>query len=326
MKRILLMLIFVVFTVCILTHSQISLFYALSGITLWYEKMLPSLVPFMILSGIMVRLHLTEGFSALLYPVIGKLYRVSKNGCYAMFIGFLCGFPMGAKTIADLMEQKMISESEGAYLLTFCNNIGPVYFCSFVLPLLHRRLLWPYVFGMYGIPLLYGLLLRYTLFRKYPAPLWRQGGLATGSEPVRTADLRAAHKTHAAHSDGLSVLTAIDDSIRSAMQSALGLCGYMILFNLFNLVPHLIFGEIPVRMAPLFEITGGLSLIGDKQPLYVLLLLPFGGLSCIAQTYHCIRNTSLSIASYTLHKIILTLLCAGYYLLWYLCVGNTFLH
>lgn len=47
-------LLFLLLLGCILTNSQISLSYAAMGLNLWFEKMIPSLLPFMILSGTMV--------------------------------------------------------------------------------------------------------------------------------------------------------------------------------------------------------------------------------------------------------------------------------
>ena len=155
-------ILFFILSGCILTHSRLSLSYASMGLELWLQNMIPALLPFMILSGIMVRLNLTERASLILYPVVKPLFKVRKNVCYAMLVGFLCGFPMGARVVDDLYTRQMITKKEAEYLLAFCNNIGPVYFCSFVLPLLGRRLLFPYLFGMYGIPLLYGLVLRCT--------------------------------------------------------------------------------------------------------------------------------------------------------------------
>ena len=154
---------FLILLGCILTHSQISLIYAVMGLELWFQKMIPSLLPFMILSGIMVRMKLTDKAAMVIYPVVRPIFRVRKNVCYAMLMGFLCGFPMGARVVDDLYIRTMISKREAEYLLAFCNNIGPVYFCSFVLPLLGRKLVLPYLLGMYGIPLLYGFILRYTL-------------------------------------------------------------------------------------------------------------------------------------------------------------------
>lgn len=294
--------VFLYITVCILTHSKISLYYALLGLDLWYEKMIPALLPFMILSGVMVRMNLTELFTALIYPVVRPLFRVSKNVCYCMLIGFLCGFPMGARTVSDLYERERITKREAEFLLAFVNNIGPVYFTGFVLPLIGRRLVLPYVFGMYGIPLLYGLALRHTVYR----------------------DLGCASCSHGQKVTG-TLLGHIDDSIHAGVANILTLGGYMILFNLFNLIPHIILKHPPKILAPLFEISGGLMMLGDSCPIYTLMVLPFGGLSCIAQTYTCIKNTDLSISVYTFHKFVLTGLSGVYYFLWYLLSSRTFL-
>ncbi len=302
---------FLLITGCILSHSQLSLAYALIGLDLWFNKMVPSLFPFMILSGVMIRMNLTRLFSKLLSPIIRPIFRVSENVCYAMIMGFLCGFPMGAKTVADLLKREMITLREAKFLLAFCNNIGPVYFCSFVLPLLGRQLVLPYLFGMYGLPLLYGLFLRYTWYRD----LGVLNSVANSVTAQSTANSKGSK----------NLLNEVDDAITSSIQSILSLGGYMIFFNLLNLIPHIILGTPPIYLAPLFEITGGLKLTEGQLPLYGLILLPFGGLSCIAQTNSCIKGTALSVSEYTMHKIILMLLTAIYYLGWFILCPSGFL-
>lgn len=310
----LLSILFIILVFCILTNSSLSLSYAALGLELWFQKMIPTLLPFMILSGIMVRLKLTEKISMAAYPFVRPLFRVRKNVCYAMLMGFLCGFPMGAKVVDDLYSREMITKREAEYLLSFCNNIGPVYFCGFVLPLLGRRLVLPYLFGMYGIPLLYGLVLRCTLFR------------SLDSEPTipPAAELVCCERADTP-SFVKKLLEAVNGSIYSSVQSILMLGGYMILFNLLNLLPHLLFRKPPIYIAPLLEITGGLSMLQDALPLYSLLALSFGGLSCIAQTYSCIGQTDLSITGYTAHKLVLTLLNALFYLGWFILSPASFL-
>lgn len=297
-------LFFLIMICSILTHSQLSLYYAFMGLELWYEKMIPTLLPFMILSGLMIRLRLTEGFTTLVYPLVRPFFHVSRNVCYCMLMGFLCGFPMGAKTVYDLYSRGMINRREAEFLLAFCNNVGPVYFISFVLPLLKRQLILPYVLGMYGIPLLYGIVLRHTMFR----------------DISYTTEYNTANERLRPH-----LVNELDDAITSSVQSILGLVGYMVLFNLLNLLPHLFLGKQPYILAPLLELSGGLHLLQDKSPLYTLLLLPFGGLSCIAQTYSCIKNTNLSISNYVGHKFVLVVLTATYYLGWFLLFPASFL-
>lgn len=323
----LMILLFLLLAGCILTNSSLSLSYASLGLELWLQKMIPSLFPFMILSGIMVRLNLTEKIAMAAYPLVNRIYRIRKNACYCMLLGFLCGFPMGAKVTGELFERGQLTHREAEYLLAFCNNIGPVYFCSFVLPLLRRELTAPYLFGMYGIPLLYGLVLRGTVYRDLSglqSPSVHIAGTSSGAE-LRTAELGSFKSSRRVRLTPAQVLEATDQSIRSSGQSILTLGGYMILFNLLNLLPHVVAGHSLPVLSPLLEITGGLGMLKGALPLYSLLSLSFGGLSCIAQTYSCIRGCGLSLAHYIYHKVILTMLNAVFYLCWFLLLPDSFL-
>ena len=294
---------FLLITYCILTHSRLSLQYAFTGLELWYNNMIPTLLPFMILSGTLIRMGLTEGFVTIVYPLINPLFHVSRNACYVITMGFLCGFPMGAKCVNDMYVHGKISHREAEWLLSFCNNIGPVYFVSFALPLIGHPKMLPCVLGMYGLPLLYGLALRYTLFRDL------------GNTGSAYSDNQALSSRQSTGQEPPEFFHSLDAAISSSLQSILMLGGYMVLFNLLMLIPHLLLGQVPRYISPLLEITGGLKQLGDTLPLYSLILLPFGGFSCIAQTYTCISDTGLPIGGYVLHKLVLTALTALYYLL-----------
>ena len=287
-------LFFLLLTYFILTHSSLSLYYAFHGLTLWYNKMIPSLLPFMILSGMLIRMHLSEKFVILIHPVLKRIFRCSPNVSYGIVMGFLCGFPMGAKVTADLLKEEKITACEARFLLSFCNNIGPVYFCTFVIPTLEIQNIRLALFGMYGLPLLYGIFLRYTFFRKELNAIYSE-------QP----DHRVLQKA--------SLLTALDDSIRSSIASISMLCGYMIIFNLLNILPHIFLPQMHQYIAPLLEITGGITISDNILPVYILILLPFGGLSCIAQTNSILQGTGLSIKNYIRHKLVLTGITFGFY-------------
>lgn len=277
-----------------------SVYYAFTGLTLWFQKMIPSLFPFMILSGIMIRMDLTKYFAMVLSPLLKPLFKVSGNGAYCIIMGFLCGFPMGAKVIADLYERSKISKAEATYLLSYCNNIGPIYFTSFALPVLGIPVSLPYLFGMYGLPLLYGIILCRLTKNLLQNPKHDEAHAPANQNHIST--------------ESASILVHIDGAIQSAIESITKLGGYMILFNLLNLIPALILPENWLPFGNLIlEITSGISRIGASSPIAVLILLPFGGLSCIAQTYSIIKSTDLSLSNYCLHKCILTVITACYY-------------
>jgi sporulation integral membrane protein YlbJ len=291
-----------------LRYPALSLEYASTGLTLWFTKMVPTLLPFMILSGIMIRMNLTERFVGLLHPLLHRIYGTSRNGSYTIIMGFLCGFPMGARIVGELYEQHKLSREESALLLSFCNNIGPIYFLSYVIPTLGiDRPGRPFLL-MYGIPLLYGFL----LMRIRPM-MTRTVSSCENHPEVRS--LRAEHP------GSCSLLAAIDASVLSGLIGIARLGGYMVFFNLLNIVfqpfQHVNTNILNIYRC-LLEITSGIDYSGRSINFAILILLPFGGFSCIAQTYSMIRQTDLSLRPYLYHKAVQTAITAACYLLLYL--------
>lgn len=285
--------------VLLLRYPVLSLQYAATGLQLWFQKMIPTLLPFMILSGILIAMNLTEKFVKALHPLLHTVYRLSPNGSYTLFMGFLCGFPMGARIVGQLREQEKLSRKEGNCLLAFCNNIGPIYFLSYVVPTLSIKKPLICFSIMYGIPLLYGIL----VMRLFPL-----------SSPLVTEKQEVLKQAAPAN----SLLTAIDTAIQSGLVGIAKLGGYMVFFNLLNIM-FVPFRHLPAGLLAcyqlLLEITSGIDQYGHLYPYAVLILLPFGGFSCIAQTYSMIRHTDLSIRAYLFHKLAQTGLTALCYLL-----------
>ena len=283
-----------------------ALHYASTGLLLWFQKMIPTLLPFMILSGIMIRMNLTERFVRLFHPVFHKIWGTSPNGSYVILTGMFCGFPMGARVIGQLCQAGKLSEKEGSFLLAFCNNIGPVYFLSFVMSTLSLSGNYLPFLVMYGVPLCYGAVMyRFSLIiRKHTAAASSTAVFQAASRP----DVPVC----------VSFLEAVDDSIVSSLIGIGKLGGYMVFFNLLNIM-FLPFSSLPERFLAfcncILEITSGISFAGKQETLMILILLPFGGFSCIAQTYSMIKETNLSISHYFLHKCAQTVITALIYVL-----------
>lgn len=275
-----------VLALSILRAPATACFYAALALQLWFERMIPSLFPFMVLSGLILRLNLGRLFALPFYPVLGRLYRISKTMCTMLFMGFFFGFPLGAKCVAEAYELKQLSKPQAQFLLSFCNNIGPVYLLGFALPLLgfsegfDSGLKIAVIAVFFGIPMLYGFILRNTVYRHISLTETALYGEPTGGP--------------------ISFITALDASVTSACTAITRLGGYMIFFIVCNL---------PLKqtalLAPVLEITSGLTLAkGVLPPALSMTFLTFGGLSCFAQTYTCIRDTDLSFRDYCLHKLL----------------------
>lgn len=133
MKRLFLTIICGIAIFIILVSPELITDGVRQGIELSLYSVIPSLLPFMVLTNIMLKYNLCEYISYLFNPLLSKIFRISSNGCFAIIIGFTCGYPMGAKIVGDLYNNNLISKSEAGYLITFCNNCSITFLLNYVL-------------------------------------------------------------------------------------------------------------------------------------------------------------------------------------------------
>ena len=150
----------------------------------------------------------------------------------------------------------------------------------------------------------------------------------TGGEPPCPAQFSGNPRAHGKaaqkpHQQGVGAvwrgLPATDNAVLSGLLGIAKLGGYMVFFNLLNIL-FVPFTRLPDALLNAYccilEITGGIARCGARHPFLVLVMLPFGGFSCIAQTYSMIRDAGLSIRAYVFHKLAQTALTALIYMLW----------
>ena len=342
MKNRLIQLIFTLFCcsflVLLFLYSKECIALASNGLLIWYRNMIPSLFPCMVLSGFMIRSGLSLKIGQWLQPFLGMFFRLPSHMLYAIFMGFLCGFPMGAKIVSDMLEKEQITLKEGEYLLAFCNNIGPLYMLGYVIPLFGYQNVWTILGLMYLVPFGYGLILRYFL-----PHYTKQFSLRINSAFQKNSSYKlcACSYVETNYNTLPNFLTCFQQSLSSSIEQITMLGGCMVFFNCFLIFPqmleHVLSKSRIVSYCPLLtallsslvEIGGGLQQLSSAfsssnanshlqtntflssltnfnvSHVYLpLALLTFGGLSCIAQTYFITKNTGLKISTYIKHKVI----------------------
>lgn len=299
--------------ICLLllfTHPAAAASGCSKGLLLWYSAVLPSLLPFLILSSILIRTGLFKYLNRLYAPCLCRIFRISENGCYAVILGFLCGFPMGAKVIADLVREKCIPAEEGSYLLGFCNNVSPAFFLNYVclLKLGYASVPWPLVCLFYGLPLLYGLVSRpFYCFSPDPDAAQKQTSLHRLDFPM------------------------LDACIMDSFMTITRLGGYIMLFTIF--IEFLYIFPLPpaiqILLSAVMEISSGtaaLAALPYPEPLRTSLVCScaaFGGLCICAQTQSVLEGTPLCVVTWLRGRLILALLLP---LLLHLLSGAPVLH
>ena len=183
---------------------------AKDGLTLCFNVIVPSLFPFFVLSSLVVDLGLAAYLGRAMEGLMRPLFRVSGSCAAAVALGFIGGYPVGARTALQLYEQGLCSKPEAERLLAFCNNSGP----AFILGVVGA--------GIFGDSRV-GLLLYLThalasltvglLFRFYGG---REGKRAPVSrpKPIQTVTFPAA----------------FTGAVSRSLQSTLNICAFVVFF------------------------------------------------------------------------------------------------
>lgn len=302
MKRIFPLIFLSFFFIFLLMFPSLALESSKKGLLLWFDTLLPTLLPFLIVSQLMLKTPLVDCFQKLSGSTFQRLFHCSENGAFCLLCGFLCGYPVGARLISLQMKEGKLSAAEGQYLLSFCNNVSPMFCISFgVMQTLGKTNVFPYLFFIYGSALLFGIFTRPNFcnntFEKYKKQT----------------------------SSTENIFQLIDVCIIDSFLIMIKLCGYLILFTmisdaLIQFIPSKLAFITPALTAFL-EITGGLSAIkqlsdGFYKTSLCIAALTFGGLCCIFQTNSVISDTELSLKKYILHKVLITLIALFLYFLW----------
>ena len=100
------------------------------ALSLCAGTVIPALFPFMVVSGLLVSLGFGEWLSPRLAGLMGPLFRLPGSAASALLLGFVGGYPIGARTAADLYREGLLTREETERLLTFCNNSNPAFLIS----------------------------------------------------------------------------------------------------------------------------------------------------------------------------------------------------
>ncbi len=294
MKRKIILFFYICLLLFLLFHPKESLTGVRDGLGLWLNIMLPTLLPFLILTGALLKTGNIQKFlnpSAFLWK---KLFGLSPAGAYVFVLGLLCGYPMGAKLAHDLYIEQQISRREGEYLLTFACNASP----AFVISYLSTTLIKNQISAARTILILLAANIFCMLFFRFLVYHGRT------TEPVNVD--RAKKETYQQDSTG----AILDVSIMNGFETIARLGGYILIFSLllscisyywpFHTQSHILF-TAPVELTTGLKQINSSALPWKTRYLSSMVLTSFGGFCVMAQTKSVLEN-SLSLLPYAVSK------------------------
>ena len=245
------------------------------AVDLCLNIIIPSLLPFFVISRLILKTGAIHVISRLFRPVIKPLFNLPGQAAFPLITGWFSGYPAGAKYTADLYENGLLTKNEAQRLLAFCNNSGPLFIVGavgtgfFKSPKLGLLLLVCHLLASISVGITYGLISRIK---------------GVGSEPEKPVRTEVKMEV-----SGHILTDAILDSVKVLLQ----ICGTIIFFavlvqtletaGIFTAIGNLFASRqadafmegLKAFVAGSLEITYGLYLLSTSAgiPLYLKTLL-----------------------------------------------------
>lgn len=274
--------------ILLLTHPSLSLEGARNGLLLWYQTVLPTLLPFMICSNVIVSLNAIPLLTAPLRPVLGRILGLSDAGTYVLVSGLLCGYPMGAKTCSEFVKEGRISPAEGRCLLAFTNHPSPMFLLGYMASALDPCVPLSLVLTALYLPVLPLAFLARSLCHPH-----------SGKFPVFGTPKEGARRT-------------FDESMMSSFEIMVKIGGYMMLFSILARFIGQISGlpsPVQALLLGITEITVGIQAVshtfhGTAQGMALCFIAAFGGICGLFQTTSVLTDGKLSPKAYFFWKLL----------------------
>jgi len=257
---------------------------AMEGLLLCGQSVIPALFPFMAASTMLVSMGFGEWAAPRLADLM-SLYRLPGPAGSALLLGLVGGYPIGARTAAELHKKGLLTRGEAQRLLGFCNNSNPVFLIS---------VLGGGVFGsprtgvyLWLIHVLSALLTGF-FFRGSGKPVGRQK--LPRYTPCQEASLPAAFVT----------------GIRSACGNMTAVCGFVIFFYVLASPLSRLGGPPGAALVGLLELFSLTPLLTADRLGFILasVCAGWGGASILCQTAAVLEDSGLELRNCVTGKVI----------------------
>lgn len=306
-------------TIMLIVFSEHGYHATVAALKLFFEVVFPSLLPFFILSDVLLSTGMVHYLGVWFEPLMRPIFNVPGVGSFVFSMGLAAGYPMDAVLTAKFRKQNLCTKTEGERLLAFSNSADPLFIFGAV------------AVGMFGQPALGAVLamahytsvlmvgLTFRFYKRHEKPKNPEGMVPRGIHR-RAVDAMMRGRAEDGRSMGKVLNEAISDSVSTLFMimsfmvlfavlirvlTATGLMGLLeipfgALLHLLGMSPHLINAAIQ----GLFEIDlGSAAAAHTAAPLIQRLVLVSGiiawsGLSVHGQVASVLADTDISMKPY----------------------------
>lgn len=138
-------ILFLSFTISLVIFSKGSMQSVKSGLSIFINSIIPSLLPFFIATELLSATNIIQVIGNLLNKFMKPVFNLPGEAAYAFLIGIISGYPVGAKIVTSLRKNRLCSKSEGERMLALCNNSGPL----FIVGTVRNKFIWKFSYWIF---------------------------------------------------------------------------------------------------------------------------------------------------------------------------------
>lgn len=237
----------------------------LEAFYIWFNTLLPSMLPMFILSDILISYNFTQYIPHKIINFISKVFNISNNATFILLLSMISGFPLNASNIKTSYENNLITESEANHLLLFNHFANPLFILETLGILFLNN-------NKYGIIILVSTILSNIII----GIIFRKNNTITSNNCIP--------KISKSQTFTKIFSNSINKSIKSLLMISVTVCLFLILSTLITNIFHLN-NYLELLVKGTLEMTMALSYL-SKMPIndiYKVVLssviVSFGGLS-----------------------------------------------
>lgn len=319
-------------TLMLVLYPDAGMAAALGGLKIFLDIVFPSLLPFFVLSEILLGLGVVHFLGVLFEPLMRPVFNVPGEGAFALSMGLAAGYPMDAVITAKFRRDGMCSRTEGERLLAFTNTADPLFIFGavavgmFGLPWLGPKLALAHYIAAFAVGIIFRFYGRGEAVT-HRSDRGRRGNILSQA----VASLVAARRA-----DGRPLGRLMGDAVNDSIKTLLMICGFIMVFSVLakmmevlhlsavlgaplaalfrwlglwpQLVPSVLAGLLEIDLGTVAASKATAPLV--QQALVASAIIGWSGLSVHGQVASVLSGTDIRMGPYVVARLLHAVLAA----------------
>ena len=278
----------------LLLYSSIMMNGIHGSLVLWSTKVVPSLLPFFLLSNFLMNYGLTSILSELFKPIM-KLFKTNPNNAFIFVISIFTGSPSNAFFAKEAISNNLISDDDATKVLLFSHFSSPLFILGTVYSSLNNKFVCVLI-----------LIVTY-LTNIILALLFRNKYISNDYSKISISNIKKNLNNK------ISFGKTLATSIHKTFDTLLIILGSSCFFNMISISIDQVIklnDNLYAFLSGILEMTQGISNVCllniplNIKALFISIFLSFGGFSIHSQILSIIGDTKIKYLPYFLARLI----------------------